>query len=87
VLDCTDHALFGHGAVIILKAGRVAREVDEVLGGTLPRTIGPVARSAERGELWIRSDERDHSLAGGVVQLEERQLADCLMAEAAPGPG
>ena len=47
--------------------------------------IGPIARSAKRGELIIQLDERDHALAGGVVQLEECQLTDGLMAKAAPG--
>jgi hypothetical protein len=83
VLDRADHALFGQGALIVVEAGGVAREIDEVLGRTLPRTIGPVARSAERGELLILLDERDHALACGGVQLKECELADCLMAEAA----
>ena len=81
------HALFGQRALIAIEAGRVAREIDEVLGCTLPRPIGPIARGAKRGELLILLDERDHALAGGVVQLEECQLADCLVAEAAPGQG
>ena len=87
VLDRADHALFGHGALIVIEAGGFAREVDEVLGRTLSWPIGPVVRRAERGELRVLPDERDHALAGGVVQLEECQLADCLVAEAAPGQG
>ena len=58
--------------------------------GTLrscPKGAGPIARGAERGELLILPDERDHALAGGVVQLAECQLADGLMSEAAPGQG
>ena len=43
VLDRADHALVGHGALMVIEAGGVAREIDEVLGRTLPRTIGPVA--------------------------------------------
>ena len=42
-LDRADHALFSHGALIAIEAGRVAREIDEVLGCTLPRPIRPVA--------------------------------------------
>jgi hypothetical protein len=68
-----------------MKAGRVARKIDEMLRCTLPRPIGPIARCAKRGELIILLDQRDHALAGGVVQLAECQLADCLVAEAAPG--
>ena len=87
VLDRSHHALFGHGALIVIEAGSVTREIDEVLGCTLPRPIRPVARRAKRSELLILLDERDHALAGRVVQLAECQLADCLMAEAAPGRG
>jgi hypothetical protein len=87
MLDRADHALLGHGALIVIKPGRVAGQIDEMLGRTLPRPVGPVARRAERGELRVLPDERYHALAGSVVQLEERQLADGLMAEAAPGQG
>jgi hypothetical protein len=86
-LDRANHALVGHGALIVTEAGRVAREIDEVLGCTLPRPIGPVARRAESGEFLILLDQRDHALASGVVQLAECQLADGLVAEAAPGQG
>ena len=87
MLDRADHALFSQRARIVIEAGGVAREIDEVLGCALPRPIGPVARRAKRGELLILLDECDHALAGGVVQLEECQLAHGLMPEAAPGRG
>ena len=35
----------------------------------------------------ILPDERDHALAGGVVQPAECQLADDLMTQPAPGQG
>ena len=41
--DRPDHALVHQRALIPLEAGRVLREIDEVLGRTLPRSIGPVA--------------------------------------------
>jgi hypothetical protein len=85
LIPLTTH--FGQRALVAIEAGGVAREVDEMLGSTLPRPIGPVAGRAKRGELLILLYERDHSLAGGVVQLAERQLADRLVAEAAPGQG
>jgi hypothetical protein len=87
VLNRADHALFGHRALIVIEAGRVAREIDEVLGCTLSRPLGPVARRPKRGELIILPDERDHALAGGVVELTKCQLADRLIAKAAPGEG
>jgi hypothetical protein len=70
---------------MVIEAGLVAREIDEVLGRALPRPVGPIARGAKRGELLIQLDEGDHALAGGGVQLKECELADCLVAEAAPG--
>ena len=75
VLDRADHALFGHGALIVIEAGGFAREIDEVLGRTLSWPIGPVARRAERGELRVLPDERDQrwravsSLPGPVQSL------------------
>ena len=39
-----------------------------MLGFVLSRPVRPVARRAKRGELLILLDERDHALAGGVVQ-------------------
>jgi hypothetical protein len=42
LLDRADDALFGHGALNVIEAGRVARQVDEVLGCTPPGPIGPI---------------------------------------------
>jgi hypothetical protein len=87
VLDRAHHARFSQWARIVIKAGGVAWEINEVLGGPLPRPIGPVARRPEGGELIILPDERVHAVAGGIVELKEGQLTDGLMAEAAPGQG
>jgi hypothetical protein len=87
VLDRTHHTFFRERALITLETDRVAREINEVLACALLRPIGPIARRAKRRELLIQLDERNHPLAGGVVQLEECQLADRLMTEAAPGEG
>jgi len=77
--------LVSHRALIVVEVGGVAREIDEVLGRALPRPVGPVAGRPKGGDLRVLPDERDHTLAGALVQLAECQLADRLMAEAAPG--
>jgi hypothetical protein len=46
---------------------------------------GPAAAACTRAGNVILTDQRDHALAGGVVELPEGQLADGLVAEAAPG--
>jgi hypothetical protein len=85
-LDRRHHALLCQRAgVVRAKAGRVAWEIDEVLGSPLPWPVGPVARGAESLELRISPDQRNHPLARGIIQLEECQLTDGLVTEAAPG--
>ena len=79
----THSPAMGHGSSSrsVASRGRLTKCSD----CTLPRPIGPVARRAKRGELLILLGQRDHALAGAVVQLSECHLADCLVAEAAPG--
>jgi hypothetical protein len=86
-LDRRHHALLRKRALFVAKACRGARDVDEVLLCTLPRPIGPIAGGAKGTELLIQLDQRKHTLAGAVLQLEEGKLAYRLMAEATPGSG
>jgi hypothetical protein len=80
VLDRGYDALFSQRAFVLADLRHIARNVDEVLGRALPgRPIGPIAGGAKRAELLILLDELDHPLAGRVIQLEKRNLADHLV--------